>query len=381
MFGLLTTPRLAAFDASDKNRRIREEVLNSLEAFTYRSRDYLDDESFIAASTAEIRSSLEEKLSGMSDWIYAEGHDATEKTLRAKLKELEDIVNPILKRKEDAVERPEAIKQFESNIADVKTAVGMIKSQIEEQNVALSKSAEAASKASASSTSSPSASSSADPLAELEEEDMLKASASESATESEPSEVPIIYTEEDLKFLEETYTNATNWLKEKQEAQKKLKESDDPAFTTKDIKAESEKLNAAIMQMMMKKARHYNIPKSQKAKPKPKKKPAKKAPKKPKKGDKPAEDRKEPTQEELDEALEKAGLKKDGFKLKNFAKEMKDEKGRLLTKLELGEDATEEEIMAAIDRATKEGKERLAEEKRESERAAQVTGTKKHDEL
>jgi hypothetical protein len=48
---LFTINRLAAFDASDKARRVREEVLNSLEAFTYRARDLVEDESFIAVST------------------------------------------------------------------------------------------------------------------------------------------------------------------------------------------------------------------------------------------------------------------------------------------------------------------------------------------
>lgn len=333
--------RLAAFDASDKARRSREEVLNSLEAFTYKSRDYLEDESFIAASTAEIRSALEEKLSGASDWIYAEGQDADTKTLKAKLKELEDIVKPILKRKTDASERPEAIKQFESNLADVKTAIDLVKVQLEEQKVALSKSAEAASKASASSTESPSASASADPLDDLEEDAHASASSSSSAAASEPTEVPIIYTEEDLVFIQQTHVNASKWLEEKQAAQKKLSPSDDAAVSVKDIQTEGEKLNAAVMQIMMKKARHFNYKPKQEKKAKAAKKPKK--PKSAKKDDKAGG----PTQAELEEALEKAGLNKDSIKFGN-ADELLGEDGKLRQKLDIKPDASEEEINEAI---------------------------------
>ncbi|KAF1980517.1 heat shock protein 70-like protein-like protein [Bimuria novae-zelandiae CBS 107.79] len=331
--------RLAAFDASDKARRSREEVLNSLEAFTYKARDYLEDESFIAASTADVRSTLEEKLSATSDWIYAEGQDADQKSLKAKLKELEDIVKPILKRKTDAVERPEAIKQFETNLADVKSAIGLVETQIKEQEEALSKSAEAASKASASSTASPSSSASADALDDLEDDAHASPSSSESAATNEPTEVPIVYTEEDLTFIRETHTNASKWLEEKQAAQKKLKESDDPAVSVKDINAEAQKLNDAVIQIMMKKARHFNY------KPKQEKKP--KSSKKSKKDKKAKKDDKGPTQAELEEALEKAGIKKDSIKF-GHPDEILDKDGKLKTKLDLSPDATEEEINEVI---------------------------------
>jgi len=375
IFQLTNYVRLAAFDASDKARRVREDTLNNLEAFAYRARDHLEDEAFIAVSTDEARSTLEEKLSAASDWIYAEGHDATHEALKAKLKELEDIVKPILRRKTEAAGRPEAIKEFESNLADVKTAIDLVKLQIHDQETKLSQSAESASAATASSTESAIPSASADPLAELEED--ADASTTESSAVPEPTPVDIIYTEEDLEYVQGTHANASKWWEEKQAAQKTLKESDDPAVTVKELKAETQKLSSVVIQMMMKKSRVLNAPKTNKPKAKPKAKkpkPSKKA-----KDEKPA---KEPTQEELEEALEKAGIKKDSIKFKKFDydKEIKDKDGRLLTKLELGEDATEEDIKAAIDRAMQAGKERQGEEKKESEKAAKVTGGP-HDEL
>jgi hypoxia up-regulated 1 len=335
---------------------VREEVLNSLEAFTYRARDHLEDSAFIAASTDSVRSTLESLLSATSDWIYSEGGDAPQDVLKAKLKDLEDIVKPILKRKTEAVDRPAAIKLFESNIADMNNVASIIKKQLQEQEVASSKSSEAVSKASASSAASPSPS--RDELDDLEDED---ASASETPADPEITPVPTIYTEEDLKAIEEAYKEAKSWLEEKQAAQSKLKDTDDPALTSEDVKAQTSKLEQAIMKMMTKKANVLNQPKPQKPKAKPKKKPAAKKPKKSKKEDKKTE---EPSQEELDEALKKAGIKGEGVKLKNFgaAKDgkVRDKDGNLLTKLDLGEDATEEEIMAAIERATEEAQGRKA---------------------
>lgn len=302
----------------------------------------------------------------MSDWIYAEGQDADHKTLKAKLKELEDIVKPILKRKTDAVERPDAIKAYESNLADVKTAIDLVKAQIKEQETAISKSAEAASKASASSTQSPS-SASTDSFDDLEED--AHSSSSTSTVSVEPTEVPIIYTEKDLTFIQETHSNGSKWLAEQQAAQKKLKDSDDPAVSVKDIKAQGDKLNDAVVQIMMKKARHYNY------KPKQEKKP--KAPKKPKKDKKAKKDDKGPSQAELEEALEKAGLKKDSIKFANFdhPDEILDKDGKLRTKLELEPDASEDQINEAIrkivDARAKEG----------GKEDAKVKGSPDHNEL
>ncbi|KAI8932848.1 hypothetical protein NX059_010331 [Plenodomus lindquistii] len=361
--------RLAAFDASDKARRVREEVLNSLEAFTYRARDYLEDESFIGASTEAVRASLETALSAASDWIYTEGAEATEKVLRGKLGELEDIVNPVLKRKDEAAKRPDAVKELKDTIAHLKEVETLVRDQIKTQSVESSKSSEAVSQASA----SPSASPSADPLADLDDEE---ATASAPA-EPEITEVPTIYTETDLETVQEYASKAQEWLDEAEAKQSKLGVTDDPAFTVKEIQAEKKKLDDVVMDMMMKKMKAFKPP-VQKPKAKPKAKPAKKkADKKNKKAkaaeekaaeeklaseDKPADEAKpatgeQPTDAELEEALKEAGIDTEGVKFKSFGHEdeVQDESGRKLKKLNINKDSTEEEILAAIDELT-EGK-------------------------
>ena len=307
-----------------------------------------------------IRDTLEEKLSAASDWIYADGHDAAEDVLSTRLKELKDLVNPVLNRKDEASKRPSAITELKEQIEGLKSVIPMVQEQI--SSAAAASSSRAAEEASKSAP--PSASpSSADALDDLEEEDMLKSASSSEAPA--PTEIPSIYDEADLKFLEETIEKSTKWLEEKEAAQRKLKETDDPAVTIKELQNHTQKVRDAVMDMMTKKMRvNYQKPKSKKPK-----KPKTKKVKTSKSASSDAttasatpssEPGNGPTEEELREALEKAGIKGDGIKLKNFGHkaEMKDKDGNPLTKLDIGEDATEEDILAAIDRVTQQAREK-----------------------
>lgn len=282
-----------------------------MEAFTYRARDLLEDESFIAASTAEQRAKLEATLSDTSDWIYGDGHDATEEILKAKLKELKDIVDPVQKRKDEARKRPAAIKSLQETLEQTSGFTSVIKNDIEKAAERAASASEAASKA-----AEESATTSADPLEELEDEDMLKASSPEAV---EPSDVvePPIYSEEDLKALTGVCESVQKWLDDKQAAQAKLSEFQDPAFTVKDLEEQSRKLNSALMEMVQRKMRMPT--KSKTAKPKATKKP-KKATKdrKKKKGEKDEDAKAGPVKvklgedasmEEIEEAIEKAKQK------------------------------------------------------------------------
>lgn len=339
--------RLAAFDASDKARRVREEVLNSLEAYTYRARDYFDDVDFTAVTTKDVLTQLEDKLNAASEWVYSEGPNADEKSLRAKLKELEDIVNPVLRRRRESWKRPGAITDLEETIAGMKEVDDLVKNQIAERAIYVTKSAEAAS----SSSASPSPSPSVDPLDELEEED-LEAAPSASAT-PEIEEVPEIYTEADRTKISDVTEKAKKWLEETRAKQHKLQRHEEPVLTVEELKTQKKALDDVVMEMMMKKMKHFKPPKS-KSSPKPKAKKTSKAkktktekptetPVAPKEGEAETEQpdpqaqadhQKEeianegpnveshggrgPTEQELREALEKAGVKWDPEKYKNY---------------------------------------------------------------
>lgn len=276
---VLTSTRLAAFDASDKSRRVREEALNSLEAFTYRARDYLEDEAFISASVDAVRTTLEEKLNAASDWIYSDGPNASEKDLKAKLKELEDIINPVLRRKREFYKRPAAIQELQETINHMKEVKQLVDSQIKEQVAASSKSSEAVAKASASPSPS---SSSKDSLDDLEEDTEVV-----DPEPTEIAEVVTVYTEADLKSIEDLTAKAQKWLDDSQEKQKNVEPTEDPVLTVEDLIAEKKKLDDVVMEMMMKRMKAFKPPKP-KATPKSKSKSKKKTPK-PTSESKPAE--------------------------------------------------------------------------------------------
>lgn len=375
----------------------------------YRARDYLEDESFIGASTSAIRSTLEEKLSAVSDWIHTDGPDAAEDVLKARLKDLTDLVDPVLNRKDEASKRPDAIKELRDALGGINEVIPMVKENIEKA-AAKSKSAEEASKASA----SPSSTGSPDALDDLDDD---ASSTKESSSSSAMPPIPTvaadaeIYSESDLKFLQETAEKSTKWLEEKEAAQKQLSETDDPALTVKDINEQKKKVDDAVMEMMTKKFRFINRQQAEqrkeqervakeKARARKEKLKREKAAKKgkDKKGEKKeeaeaeaeskAEEQKKknaegPSEEELREALKKAGLaSEDGIKLENLGPkdDLKDKDGNPLLKLNLDKDASEEDILAAIDAIVGEGREKKAKAEEEAKKKKKKEG-EGHDEL
>ncbi|KAI9675720.1 MAG: lumenal Hsp70 protein [Caeruleum heppii] len=251
--------RLQAFHASDKSRLQREEALNSLEGFTYRARDLVTEESFIEASSADERTRLESALQLASDWLYGDGASAGRDELKARLKELKDLVAPVEKRRQEAVKRPQEIKLMKEALEQSKTLVSMIKAQAEE----------AASKSSATPTSKPTedgpatTSSASDDLDDLDD---FSSSTTTTASTSSAPKMPI-YTMEDVKSIEKIYETIQEWFTTKLAEQEKLLPLDDPVLLSKDIAAKTKQLNDVAMNLLQKKMR---VPPKPKASSKPK---------------------------------------------------------------------------------------------------------------
>jgi hypoxia up-regulated 1 len=303
-------------------------------------------------------------LSAASDWIYAEGHDAAEAVLKTRLKDLKGLVDPIMKRKGETSGRPEAVKELEAAIADLKSVITIVNDGIKSASAASaasSKSVEELSKSAASSTSaSASTTPSADAADDLDDDSFSSSSSSLSAAPL-PTEVVNIYTPEDLQTIESTVEKSTAWLQEKKVAQEKLQGHEDAAFSIQEVKAEAKKVNDLVTKMM---TRKFNVLNEQQAKKeqlereaKAKSKAARKAAaKKSKKGKKNTEKGKEgkegkmPSDEELKEAMEKAGVKGEGIKVEGLRglKDLKGKDGKPLIQLDLGDDASDEDILEAV---------------------------------
>ncbi|GAM90755.1 hypothetical protein ANO11243_088000 [Dothideomycetidae sp. 11243] len=244
--------RLAAFDRSDKARIAREEAFNTLESYTYKTRDLLTDVNFEEYSTEAVRTKISELLSSTGEWLYGEGAHASSSVLKEKLAEFTKLINPVQKRREEAKTRPEQVKSLESALNQTKSLLGSMAEQISSAAAqAASSATEAVS--SASSAVVPDSSTTKDDLDDLEEPET--ASSSSSSAKPSPSSYSPLYTEEDLSELTATYDSVAEWLKEKLAAQEKLPLYEDAALTLKDIEERATKLQQAMMSLVRKRVR------------------------------------------------------------------------------------------------------------------------------
>ncbi|KAM3534176.1 hypothetical protein MY4038_002566 [Beauveria bassiana] len=252
----LTTSRdrLKAFAASDKARAQREEALNKLEAFTYKIRDLLENDEFVAKSTEKERTVLSEKASEASDWLYEEGSTAAKDEFKAKLKSLQDLTDPIQKRVKESTARPEAVKQLKELLAQTDNFLEGIYKQISEHEEYLASSSAASS---STSTSSAPAESSTGEFDGLEDEDSTETK--EKVEEEIPAAaIPPLYKREDLSEVEKLNTETKQWLEEMKGRQDKLGATEDPVLLSSEIIVKQDKLSKASMEVAMRGIRSFN---------------------------------------------------------------------------------------------------------------------------
>ena len=260
--------RLTSFDASDRARRLKSEAFNTLEAYTYRSRDYLSDDSFISFSSDAIRDTLESKLSEVNDWLYGDGLDASLNELKAKLKDLKTLIDPVLRRKDESGKRDGAVENLKKELDSMKNMIKMVTESIEKQAADAAVSASAAS-LSASLTRTPEeaspfttvgpSESAATPGADddLEADPYSTTTSTTSVPENTAIPEPIIspYTSDDLSTLQSKYDSIESWLEKKLAAQSKLGPTDDPAILTSDLQTKAKELMEEISSLIRKKVK------------------------------------------------------------------------------------------------------------------------------
>lgn len=241
--------RLVAFDESDQNRRLREESFNKLEGFTYRTRDLLTDSEIIAVSTESQRTAIEKLLSTSSEWLYTDGTTASTKAVKAKLQAMRDLVNPVQKRKDEAVKRPQAIKRLQDTLNQTQSVVEVVRNSIEQASSA----AEAASLTSSSTAMAPTFT--ADALDDPEDEPSITSS---SAPVTAPTST---FSEDDLAHLKLTYESIEEWFATESLAQSELSPFDDPVLLSIDIDRKAEQLNKLMVNLLSRQTRTPPKPK------------------------------------------------------------------------------------------------------------------------
>jgi hypoxia up-regulated 1 len=262
--------RIKAFENSDKERRLREEALNQLEGYTYKARDLLESESFIAASTDKEREKIQKQSGDASEWLYGDGADAPKDDLKKKLKVLQDLITPVQKRIDEAAKRPELISGLKDALNQSTVFIDTIRKQIDEYDAwhasASASSASATSGSSSTATEAP-AKSSGD-FDGLEDDDQDPASMERTMEDvaKEIGPIPPLYKKEDLIEVEGIWKSTTAWLKEMEEKQNALPPTADPVLLVKDLTSRRDKLDKAGMDLAMKSVRNYesNIKKESK---------------------------------------------------------------------------------------------------------------------
>ncbi|GAB1199108.1 hypothetical protein APSETT444_008450 [Aspergillus pseudonomiae] len=232
--------RLAAFDASDRDRVLREEALNELESFIYRSRDLIDDEEFAKVIKPDQLAVLQEKAAAASDWLYDDGENAKTSEFQERLKALKDIVNPALKRKQENAARPARIELLQDVLKNAKTVLDLMEKQVkqDEDLYSSSLSASSTSEEASSATSSIEPSSTADPLEDLDEDPYSStASQTTSTTSTTKPTGPkySIFQPSDLASLAQIFESTNTWFETQFALQEKLAESDDAVLTVAEL--------------------------------------------------------------------------------------------------------------------------------------------------
>lgn len=263
--------RLAAFDASDRERVLREEALNELESFIYRGRDLVEDEEFQKAIKKDQLDVLNEQLATASDWLYGDGADAKRKEFQDKLKSLKDIVDPAVRRKTENSLRPTRQTLLQEMLKSAKAITEVMEKQIKSDEEAFSSSLSASSSAtsasesvteasSASPTSSPSTETPSPTNSFADLDDDAYATSSSSSTSATTTAAPSkpatptysVFTPADLSSLTKVYESVNTWFETQQALQEKLTESDDPALTVSDIDSHLRELERVLSRISSK---------------------------------------------------------------------------------------------------------------------------------
>jgi hypothetical protein len=181
---------LRKYDNIDKERKQLEKDRNELEAYIYETKHKLESTEYIEASTSEERESLSSDLLDAGDWLYDDGESATSAEYRQKLRDIRKIGDRIAFRIADAYRRPAAILLLRQSLDKTRTL-------------------------------------------------LLNITAQRNVTEDEYAEM--------MQALDDTAA----WLKESDEAQKKLAKHQDPLLTSDDLVARQEQITKAAKKLLL----------------------------------------------------------------------------------------------------------------------------------
>lgn len=248
--------RLDGFDHHDADRVARDTHFNELESFVYKLRELVTDETFISAAPQAILSTLSEKASTISDWLYEAEHSTTAE-LKAKYAELKELFDPIHKRREEHSRRPDQMGLLSNALEQTKQLVELMNEAITQDAEKLAKAVAEAAAEVESSSSSADAAATAAPADELDGlDDSSSSSTTTTTTTSTAKPLPTPrYTEDEVATLQGLVAEVSAWIDEKTAAQAALALHEDPVVTLKDIESKILHVNQKIMAVISRRAK------------------------------------------------------------------------------------------------------------------------------
>ncbi|KZT03291.1 actin-like ATPase domain-containing protein [Laetiporus sulphureus 93-53] len=198
--------RLIAVDNEEATKRRREEARNTLEGYTYRLRDLLEDNSptspFMKCSQEAERKRIAEQLEETFTWLSENGEDADTRDLLDKRGTLESLEHPIIHRYTEIEKFPHALNN--SQLWNWQTRIFL-------------------------------------------------GEARKNLTIAEDGGPPSKYTLEELEALEKTLAEHETWLDEWVEKQKSVKMNEDPVILTSEMRARVKPLQNHLERLLKKK--------------------------------------------------------------------------------------------------------------------------------
>ncbi|TPX44619.1 hypothetical protein SeLEV6574_g04387 [Synchytrium endobioticum] len=108
--------RFAKMDAEDRRRFARDEAKNTLEAFIYSARDFLEDTATHAISTIEQRTHFHDALHKAQSWLFDSTDDDATHDFTDRLQDLQKVHTPFVIRRTEKTKRPEAISTLHESL-------------------------------------------------------------------------------------------------------------------------------------------------------------------------------------------------------------------------------------------------------------------------
>lgn len=113
--------RLRTIVYEAKQRALRDEAVNTLEATVYRSRDLQKDYGFQAAATVEELRDMEAKTKELGAWLADEGEHADADTIKRRQRELTKISDAVERRRMQSSRRPAAVASLRDVLGTSRT--------------------------------------------------------------------------------------------------------------------------------------------------------------------------------------------------------------------------------------------------------------------